>query len=243
MSKKKRSRRRSSRDDQRSAGSQARREELLDAAVRAIRSEGPGVSMEQVAAAAGVTKPILYRHVGDRSALVNGLAERFVAELTDELLGVLDVEADPRQTLVAMIDTYLQVVERDTDLYRFLVMHALADQEGAEKLVGVMEQIAQQVAVVIGEQLRAAGLDSGPAELWAQALVGMVHTAGDWWLDRRTLPRARVVEYLAQLVWDGMGGLGFADADGALTVRTLRDASTPEPPSRTDDAATAGEAS
>ena len=63
--------------------------------------------------------------------------------------------------------------------------------------------------MVVGEQLRAAGVDSGAAEPWAYGLVGMVHLAGDWWLDRQPMPRARLVEYLTTLVWDGLASTGI----------------------------------
>ena len=74
---------------------------------------------------------------------------------------------------------------------------------GDETLIGFMRQVGQQVAVVVGEQLRAAGQDSGGAEPIAHGIVGMVHNAGDWWLDHRAMPRARLVEYLADLLWSG----------------------------------------
>jgi hypothetical protein len=56
---------------------------------------------------------------------------------------------------------------------------------------------------VVGEQLRSAGRDSGGAEPIAHGIVGMVHSAADWWLDHQTMPRRRLVEYLADLLWSG----------------------------------------
>src|SRR3546814_15026081 len=58
-----------------------RRGELLDAAVEAIRVAGPGATMEQLARAGGVTKPILYRHFRDRDGLITAIAQRFGAAL------------------------------------------------------------------------------------------------------------------------------------------------------------------
>ena len=46
-----------------------------------------------------------------------------------------------------------------------------------------------------------------PAELWGHAIVGMVHMAGDWWVDRRTFSREQVVGHLVDLLWDGLGSL------------------------------------
>ncbi|MDQ1373832.1 MAG: hypothetical protein QOJ09_1170, partial [Actinomycetota bacterium] len=107
------------------------------------------------------------------------------------------------------IDAYLAFVEKEPNLYRFVVEHV---DGGAEELSGFMRQVAKEVAVVLGEHLRRMGYDSGAAEPWAYGLVGMVHHAGDWWVERRPMPRARLVEYLITLVWDGLAGLDDTNA-------------------------------
>lgn len=184
-----------------------RRAELLEGALAAIRRHGPGVSMTQIAAAAGVTKPILYRHVGGREEIVAALTERFVAELTQRLQGAIgDGAGDPRELLATGVDAYLELIERETDLYRFLLRHAGEVPGGAEVLSRVIRQIGQTTVGTIGERLRSAGGDSGAAEPWGYGIVGMVHAAGDWWLEHRTMPRERLVAYLVSLAWDGMAG-------------------------------------
>jgi AcrR family transcriptional regulator len=190
----------------------ARREELLDAAVEVIRRDGPAVSMELIAAEAGVTKPIVYRHFGDRSGLVAALAKRFTDELMGALQSSLERDAEPRDLLVGTIDAYLAFVEKEPNLYRFVVQHVDA---GAEELSGFVRQVAKEVAVVLGERLRALGYDSGAAEPWAYGLVGMVHLAGDWWVDSRAMPRARLVEYLTTLVWDGLASVVQLSQEGS----------------------------
>ena len=166
--------------------------------------------MEQIAAEAGVTKPIVYRHFGDRDGLLDAMAERFETEVTTELRAALSREAGPKELLVAGIDAYLAIVERDPNVYQVLVRRAVSDPRGGPQ--AVIRRVAQQVALVIGEQMRNLGLDSGAAEPWAFGLVGMVHAAGDWWLERPTMPRARLVEYLVALLWDGMSGVVGASA-------------------------------
>lgn len=161
--------------------------------------------MEQIAAEAGVTKPILYRHIGGREAFVTALTDRFVDELTSHLRSVLDrPDAPPKELLEAGIDGYLDLIERETNLYRFLVWQVGGEPGAAVVLSQVVRQIAQMTTQVIGESLRGAGADSGAAEPWGYAIVGMVHATGDWWLEHRTMPRHRVVEYLVNLAWEGM---------------------------------------
>jgi len=188
-----------------------RREELLDAAARVVRREGASASMEQIAAEAGVTKPIVYRHFRDRGDLVSAMAHRFADDLTGELAGTLNQPGDARQIMATTIDAYLAFVERDPDLYRFIVQEITPSPDAVSELTSFMREIGAQVAVVLGEQMRAAGVDSGGAEPMAHGIVGMVHSAGDWWLQSRSMPRARLVEYLTSLLWSGITGLGLPE--------------------------------
>jgi AcrR family transcriptional regulator len=192
-----------------------RREGLLDAAVEVIRREGPFVSMEAIAAEAGVTKPIIYRHFGDRDGLVTAVATRFADGLITELRSSLARQTEPRELLVGTIDAYLAFVERDPQVYRFLGQRAPVDAAATAKVQGFVRQVAQEVSLVMGERLRQAGVDSGAAEPWAFGIVGMVQFAGDWWIEHRSMPRARLVEYLTQLVWDGLAAVPQPDTDGA----------------------------
>jgi AcrR family transcriptional regulator len=162
--------------------------------------------MDVIAAEAGVTKPILYRHFGDRVGLAAALAEQFGSALVAELDDALARDLPPEQLLRATIDAYLAFVERDPHLYSFLV-GGLGAPVATEVANGLVAQVGQRVALVLGEQLRSLGIDSGPAELWAFGIVGMVHLAGDWWLERRTMTRARLVDDITALLWTGLGGL------------------------------------
>lgn len=186
-------------DPQRAVAREARKEELLDAAVRVIRRDGPKPSMDTIAAEAGITKPILYRHFRDRDGLVAALADRYATELRGVLSGALAAGDDARTLFVGTVDAYLAFVERDPHLYRFV--------SASTSVEGFLQQVGRQVSVVLGEQLRAAGADSGGAEPMAHGLVGFVHAAGDWWLDRRTMRRERLLRYLTGLLWDGLGNV------------------------------------
>lgn len=204
-------RRRRRPDPERAARRAARREAFLDAAEAAIARHGPDASMEEIAAEAGVTKPIVYRVFGDRAGLVAALGERFAERLVAVLGDVLGTAPPSRDLLVATVNAYLRFIEAEPHVYAFLSRRALA--EDPERVVGVMRRVAQQTAVVLGEAMRERGLDSGAAEPWAYGLVGMVHLAGDWWIEHRTMPRERLVAYLASLAWSGLGGAVADDRD------------------------------
>jgi AcrR family transcriptional regulator len=189
----------------------ARRLELLDAADRVVRRDGPAASMDRIAAEAGIAKPILYRYFGDKGGLYQALAQRYVASIIEELRAAWEKRDDPRALIAATIDSYLAFIEREQEAYRFLMHRAVAERPEAQATVGeFIRQVANEVALVLGEELRRFGLDSGAAEPWAHGIVGMTQLAGDHWLEHRTMPRATLVEYLVTLLWSGFAGLPAA---------------------------------
>lgn len=188
-----------------------RRSQILDAADSVISRDGPSASLNHIAAEAGVAKPILYRHFGDKDGLHRALAERYVSSLMTDLRAGLDAAEGPRARLGATIDAYLAFVESHSEQYEFLMHRAVRDGSGARDTVAdFIQQVATEVAVELGEELRGANLDSGAAEAWAHGIVGMVQLAGDWWLRERTMPRRRLVDYLTSLLWAGFTGLPVA---------------------------------
>jgi AcrR family transcriptional regulator len=182
-----------------------RRRELLDAADRVIHRSGLAFSMDEIAAEAGITKPVLYRHFGDKEGLYEALTERYVRELKQALRPAIETD-DPRSRLAATIDAYLSYVERQPDRYRFLL--AAAEQPRTAELVAdFRREHIGGCAFTSPAKLGRAGLDPGFAEPWAQCVSGLIRAAGASWLESRSLPRARLVEYLTTVLWDGFGAL------------------------------------
>jgi AcrR family transcriptional regulator len=170
--------------------------------------------MEAVAREAGVTKPILYRVFDDRDGLVRAVGERFAVELGEELRTALSAGGgagwdDPRGVLAATIDAYVRIIDEDREVYRFLTTGLARDPE--LPVASLATEVARNVAVVLGQRMRDIGVDDAPAELWAHGIVGMVHMAGDWWVDRRTFTREQVVAFLVDLLWNGLGSLEDPD--------------------------------
>jgi hypothetical protein len=67
--------------------------------------------------------------------------------------------------------------------------------------------IANTLARLLGDYLRAFDMDSGGAEPWAHAVVGMVQSAGDWWLERQSMTRQSLSDYLTKIIWFAVDGL------------------------------------
>jgi AcrR family transcriptional regulator len=187
-----------------------RRSELLDAAERAIRRIGPQASMDEIAAEAGITKPIVYSHFGDKAGLVTALAERVARQLNETVVGALATQREPRQAVAATIDAFCTFIESEPELYRFLIQTAMqTPRRGGPK---VATDISNQIAVSLGSSLRRAGADSGAAEPWAFAIVGMTFAGAGWWMERRSMSKQDLVGYLTQLLWSGLSGAGLAAA-------------------------------
>jgi AcrR family transcriptional regulator len=183
-----------------------RREELLVAAVVAIRDHGADASMTDIADAAGITKPILYRHFGDRAGLAQALAERAVAQLSTFLAERLTADLPPRERMREAIGAFVSFTEEEAALYAFLVRGADGDD-------GLVEGIARQIATVLAAGLRQIGADSGPAELWSHAIIGAVFSGAQWWKTRGISQRDQLVDDLTALLWDGLASTGL-DAAG-----------------------------
>jgi AcrR family transcriptional regulator len=194
------------RESRREQQREARRNHLLDAAIAEIRTAGPGATMEQLAKAGGVTKPILYRHFGDRDGLITAIAHRFSTDLVASVSAPLHAVAYPRELLNSTIAAYVGFLERDPYLYGFLAQQSSPGRQQGTPISSLVDVVAKQVAVVAGEQLRLADRDTGAAVPWSYGIVGMVHQATNWWLQDRTMSRERFVSYITDLLWEGLTG-------------------------------------
>jgi AcrR family transcriptional regulator len=198
-----------------------RRAEMVQAAIDAVRAHGAGASVAEIAAAAGITKPVLYRHFTDRADLQRAVGQRAVEMLMERMAPALDPGLEPVRLIRGAVDAFLGAIEDEPQLWRFVVHHPIERATGAELVEDAREQIARTLATIMGERLRAVGLDSGGAEAWAHGLVGMVQSAGDWWLDRRTMSRESLTDYLTTLIWGGVSRV-LAAADAPFPIAPPR---------------------
>jgi AcrR family transcriptional regulator len=190
----------------RQARVEQRRAELLQGAIAVIRERGAAASMEELAAGCGVTKPILYRHFGDRDGLVAAIAVWFATDLVLDVAAYIRSDLPPGERVDGAVGEFVAHIERDPALYRFLIQEAPL---GGEQFVAGI--VAEEVASVLRELLDEAGLDSSGATVWAYGLVGMVQFAGDWWANRQDIPRDEFVAHLTTLIRSGLSGLPGLD--------------------------------
>jgi AcrR family transcriptional regulator len=180
----------------------ARREQLLEAADRVVRRDGSAASMNLIAAEAGITKPILYRHFGDKGGLYRALAGRYVEDLLARLRTALSTRGGLEARTRATIDAYLTVVGEQPQIYRFLLERAAVEEPDVRgEVQGFVRRFGEELAAGIRAEPALRGVDERRALVWAHGIAGMVQAAGDWWLDHQEVPREQVVEELTSLLF------------------------------------------
>lgn len=176
-----------------------RRRVLVEEAVRAIREYGPGVGMDEIAAKAGTSKTVLYRHFGDKA----GLYRAVVASVHDYILRKLPLDDSerlgPRELVAQLADSYLAVVERDRNLYLFVSTRPTGETPTEDPVLGITTRIGNEVADALRTWLRSQRLDEEPANIWAHGAVGFIWAVADRWIVTNfRRPRADVVAYIDQ---------------------------------------------
>jgi AcrR family transcriptional regulator len=181
-----------------------RREELVDAAMSAIDTYGSEVGMDQIAAAAHTSKPVIYRYFADKNELYRAVGKRVIARIVEALLNVAP-EPDPRSLMLASIDAYLQLLEDHPQLFRFVTQNRLF---GDPTSLELNNPVAEVLTAALGQQLQAIGFDPDGARPWGAAVVGFIRSASLWWLENPgEMSRVQLTDYLGALLWGGGAGI------------------------------------
>lgn len=209
------------RDARWAAHREQRRRELTEAAIRGIRAHGATVGMEEIAAEAGTSKAVIYRHFGDRLGLYlavcgavdhNVLADlQQVLHRAGEGTGSAPSAGDTRAVVEAVIASYFAQVERDPEVHRFVVRRpAVHLSPGDDPVMALGDTITDVLEPIFADALAAAGRPTTASRIWAQGLIGFVRESADRWLaDPQRPPRAVVVRYVAEFATHGLcGALG-----------------------------------
>lgn len=184
-----------------------RREQLLEIGRALFAEKGfDGTSVEEIAARAMVSKPVVYEHFGGKEGLYAVIVDREVQRLLVTLTDPLKTRSHPKVMVETTALALLDYIEGNTDGFRILVRDSpVAQATGTfSSLIG---DVATQVEGVIAEHFRRRRLDPATAPMYAQMLVGMIALTGQWWLESRTPDKATVAAHLVNLAWNGLHGL------------------------------------
>jgi AcrR family transcriptional regulator len=171
-----------------------RRRQLLDIGRELFAQRGfEATSVEELAARADVSKPVVYEHFGGKEGLYGAVVER-------------EMPGHPRRMLESAALVLLDYIEEETDGFRVLTRDA-PGTSGSASFSSLIGELARKVEHILGREFDARGYDPRLAQLYSQALVGMVALVGQWWLDNRALAKHEVAAHLVNLSYNGLAHL------------------------------------
>jgi AcrR family transcriptional regulator len=191
--------------------SNERREQLLGVASRLFAASGyDATTMDQVAVAAGVTKPLLYQHFESKHALYEEIVTSAATELLDRLSVAASPDASPRVKVERGFRAYFTSLLSDDVAFRLLLIES-TDEDIAWHLDAIERALIEFLDPLID-----AGLGPDHRKLLAAAVVGSAKSAAAFWLqefgdapDRdRTATAERLAARCAQFVWGGLRSVG-----------------------------------
>ena len=198
-----------------------RREQLLDVGRRLFAERGfEGTSIEEIAAQAGVSKPVVYEHFGGKEGLYAVVVDREVERLLGMATRILGGE-HTREKFEAAAVVLLKYIEDDADGFRILVRDS-HPASGSGTFGSLISDIASQVEYILSDFFAARGYDPKLVPMYAQMLVGMVAMTGQWWLDARKPKMEEVAAHLINLAWNGLSELETKPRISSEVVKRAR---------------------
>ncbi len=179
----------------------ADRDAILAAAERVIGRDGPGASLDAVAAEAGITKPIVYARVGPRAELANALAERLTERIVVAVGAGIGTRPPSRDTLAWLFRTVLETIGTHRNVFLYVTGGSPGDTSERLTLAG---RSAEPLSQLLAQWRQQHGHDPSVARTWAYAITGMLNMVALWWLDQGRPPVGALSDALADLVWSGM---------------------------------------
>jgi AcrR family transcriptional regulator len=183
-----------------------RREQLMGVARELFAERGyEATSIEEIAEHAGVSKPVVYEHFGNKEGLYTVIADREVHALVNRIKDAL-TPGRPRRTIIRAVDAFLSYIEDEGAGFRILVRDPPAGTGGGS-LPSVLDEVAQAVEKLLLTELETRGYSRKMAPILARCLVGMIAFSGQWWNVAGGPGRKYVAAQIVNLAWNGLGDL------------------------------------
>ncbi len=198
---------------------ESRRTELVEAAVAAIDQHGASASIAQIAASAGVSKPVLYRYFSDKDDLYRAVGHWGAHEVVNAVVPTMASDRPLRERVERACTQYLTLISRHPNVFFLLVEHP----NNLDPFADGKEMVAAAFARTLNDGLAEVGVDASGSEPWAYGLLGLGLSTGEWWLRRRTMSKAAVSRHLSSFIWNAFEGIAREngvriDAAGSLSL-------------------------
>jgi AcrR family transcriptional regulator len=179
-----------------------RRDLIVEAAGRLFGERGyDGTRLDDIAAAAGVTKPVLYRHFESKRDLYLALLARHRDDL-QTFTGAMPAEGPHRDRLRAVLELWLSYVETHAYAWKML----FRDTGGGPEVNAFRRQVHARAREVLVEMIRSPGDPRIPAreleplaELLSMGMASLIL----WWMDNPDISRGALVDAMTR-VWMGL---------------------------------------
>ena len=183
-----------------------RRQQLLEIGRELFAERGfDATSVEEIAARAGVSKPVVYEHFGGKEGIYAVVVDREMRTLLDMMGEALTADSARGKIEKAALGL-LRYVEENTVGFRVLTRDSHV-ASGTGSFASLINDIASQVEHIMVDEFTERGYDPALAPMYAQALVGMWALTGQWWLEVRRPKREVVAAHLVNLAWNGLASL------------------------------------
>lgn len=178
--------------------------QLVDVAERLFIERGyAAVAMEDIARAAGVSKPVVYDHFKTKEGAYLACVERARDLYEQRLLGTIDLTAGPRDQLRAGAEAFFAMLEDDPGRWRLLFgSNAVLPGEATEALGALRFRTIEQIHALLAGF--ASNAPSDRIEACAHLVSGAGERLGHWWLTRPDLARAQVIDHFVEILWAGL---------------------------------------
>jgi len=188
-----------------------REQQLLDIAHARFAAHGYGaVTMDDVAAAAGVTKPLLYAYFGNKERLYLACMERAGDAMLATVIAEVAAAQGPADALRCGLRAFFAFVDEDRDAWRVLFDETLPTGGEIARRVGeYRERLVALVAQTNVNRLPASRRASHATEIEAlsHALLGAAEALARWWLRTGAVPAGEAAELLIATVEPGLAAL------------------------------------
>lgn len=184
-----------------------RREQLIEVGLGLFAERGfEGTTVEEIAAHAQVSKPLVYEHFGGKEGLYAVIVDREVRSLLDAIRSGIDQANGPRRKVEAGTLALLDYIESNPDGFRIISRDSPAGTAGSS-FTTILSDIASRVEDILADEFGQRGFQADIAPMYAQMLVGMIAYTGQWWLDERQPDKDAVATHILNLAWNGLSRL------------------------------------
>ena len=186
----------------------ARREQLVAVGRSLFAEKGFGAtSVEEIAARAKVSKPVVYEHFGGKEGLYAVVVDRAMRQLLDQIVGSLSGADTPRELVEHGTMALLTYIEANPSAFRVLLRDS-PSWHGTGSAASILTALAESIEAVFVPVFARNNLDTSAAAIYAQMVMGMVGFTGEWWIETgSSRPREELAAHMVNFMWRGLVGL------------------------------------